>query len=189
MRSRNNFFDSNKLMKSHFRISKKEFVAFLSQFVYCEAPEICYEFDWEIINRRWDKIDKKTNEYLYLINLDDDFAIKVFSSIDKKTDMSREYGDDAIRLLPVVKEDLRPLRCKARNIYRVKNWRSNFVKGMDELLIELGSDMKCKKCGGKMRVRKNRNKKVNFLSCSKYFKTGCNYTNNIVVKSFFIGNF
>jgi|GEM_PF-2979453 ssDNA-binding Zn-finger/Zn-ribbon topoisomerase 1 len=159
---------------------KSEFDQFLSRYYFSEFKKIYYDFDWSYENRRWIRKNIEINEFCYLIYLTDKYCLKIYSSIERGDKKSRGYGLDAIRIVPIRREDLKPIRIKFKRVNRGFNWKNNFRLRISEILENLGNDMRCPRCEAKLVMRKNIKRRVNFLGCSRF--PDCNGNRNIEVK-------
>lgn len=154
--------------------TKIEFEKFLSKYHFNK-----FKIDWKYEDEKWNRTEIEIQEYCYLIILNNEYGLKLYSSVDRRTNNSRGYAEDAIRIVPVKIESLRPIRPPFSRINRGKNWRENFSKRISEILISLGNKNKCEKCRGKMILKKNRKENINFLGCSNW--PSCNNSNSIII--------
>lgn len=145
------------------KISKEKFDDFIKKYPSSELQEIEYN---EIENLEGE--DKIINEYCYWIKVCDGILLLIFSGISKNSNISRGYGRDAIRIVPVDDALLKPLRKSFPHIKRVKGWKDNFHKRVTEVLRELHFNMICPKCGSDLRLKKNHKTNFPFLGCIKY---------------------
>lgn len=104
-------------------------------------------------------------------------VIRVFSSIDKRTGMSRERGKDAIRVVLVDKEANRGLK-KSKRTYRIKGWPERLrlkILGLYWQVRDRSGDFVFCGCGSVMdtlKVKRNSpNKGKRFLKCIRCGKT------------------
>lgn len=110
--------------------------------------------------------------------------IRLFSTIDIRSDAGRGNGSDAMRLVIMTSEGI--LRgAKFKRVHRVKNWRKNLMVRYNEILdgIESGkiafcSSFDCPKCGDKVRTLLNNHYKT-FMGCSGYRDNGCRQSYNV----------
>lgn len=120
---------------------------------------------------------KKINEYCYIIPLilyDPIRILKVYSSVSRRTNISREVKGDAIR---VVLADLKgePVHDSFKRLNRNGNWEWNLRLRISQAIASLGFDTKCPKCRKDLFLRWNRKDGRRFLGCSMWKKdgTGC----------------
>lgn len=134
------------------------------------------EFENELPEGFERKTISGTKEYVFDKELDDEFVIRIHSSVDKRNDMARDSGKDAIRVsLYNVKEDIivgydsKTLRIRNGE---GKRWPVNMRKKIDHLEEEYKDYVyKCPFCGGYM---KKIDKNGGFFGCSNYPE--CHYT-------------
>jgi hypothetical protein len=93
------------------------------------------------------------------------FYIRVYSSVDKRTNKTRNVGTDAIRVI-LLTDDGKTLRGNKR-VNRVETWKENLQKRLDNWInvTEL-----CPQCGFPLRNRKG--KYGDFIGCSAFPKCG-----------------
>lgn len=140
-------------------------------------PKKCSEFpdyssDWTRKDGSWQRVEANIKEYCYIIPLTNRICIKVYSSVDRDTDLSRGKGKDSIKFVAARENDLKPIRKKFTHTYRIDTWRNNFVNNMAKVLESLGNDIKCS-CGGRFRLISTRDGSRNFLSCENYKIRNC----------------
>ncbi len=118
-----------------------------------------------------------TNEYIYLIPTTiPHIIVKVFSSIDTRTNTSREYGSDALRAILFNTKINRPIsHPRKSHIKRMKNWRLYLKSTITELKnkVEFYNRI-CPKCGNPLIHRIKKTTGVSFFGCSSYPQ--CIYT-------------
>ena len=110
--------------------------------------------------------------------------IRLFSTIDIRSNSGRGNGSDAMRLVIMTSEGI--LRgAKFKRVHRVKNWRKNLIVRYNEILdsIESGkiafcSSFDCPKCGDKVRTLLNNHYKT-FMGCSGYRANNCQQSYNV----------
>lgn len=121
----------------------------------------CYEHVYEI-----PVITRSNKSYPY--------KIRIYSSIDIETGVSRECGEDAIRIMLVNSSSDRPLRVEKR-VNRVGNEVLKRVvdRSRDLFKYAINQNHHCPKCGSLLVTRKNKDKK-SFIGCSSY--PDCKYT-------------
>ncbi len=163
--------------------TKNEFRDALGKIAHCEFPRLAYEFDWEPSNAGWVRVERNPpiQEYCYLIPLGSQrFFIKVYSSVDRRTGVTRDVGEDAIRLVASQGADfaLKPIRPRFTRVNRVMTWRDNLRKRIYTILQSVGNDLQCHSCGGQMVVRSKSGE--NFLGCDNYRIKRCPSRNIIV---------
>lgn len=116
-----------------------------------------------------------TMEYIYSIPTNvPHIIVKVFSSIDIRTNFSREYGSDALRAILFNTKINRPISHPHKShIKRMKNWRLYLKSAITELKNKVEFyNRTCPKCGNPLVHRIS--KKGEFFGCSSYPQ--CTYT-------------
>ena len=157
------------MARSHVVITKQQFLSMMPRKRF-EFPD--YNSDWKRKNGDWQQTSTNVKEYCYIIPLNSGVCIKVYSSIERDTDLSRGRGKDSIKFVVARESDLRPIRSRFTHTYRIDTWRENFKKNMTKVLSSLGNDMKCS-CGGQFCLISTNDGSRNFLSCENYKKNGC----------------
>ena len=105
------------------------------------------------------------------------YAVRVYSSVDKRTGMTRDCGADAIRVVLMDLETGRALKLRSgkgkagQRIYRTKNALPTLTERCREYFTKVIKDG-CPKCGAVMAEREGKNGK--FYGCTKY--PACNGT-------------
>lgn len=156
--------------KSEFvTIPKADFDQFLRRWVHSELLPHEYKFDWEEGGARWNKVDTEIKEYCYRIPLAPGYCIKLYSSVDRRTNKSREIKKDAIRVVAARDTDLKPIRGAFPHVKRLSTWPTNLTQRIREVLqsVDSRNDMKCI-CKKHRVLRGNLTKKVNFIGCSDF---------------------
>lgn len=123
-----------------------------------------------------------TMEYIYLIPTTiPNIIVKVFSSIDIRTNVSREYGSDALRVILYNAKINRPISHPHKShIKRMKNWRLYLKSAITELRNKMEFyNRTCPKCGNPLVHRISKNK-TDFFGCSSYPQ--CTYTESFSSK-------
>ena len=69
-----------------------------------------YKIDWILENKEWLKTNVDIQEYCYFLPLNNDYCIKVYSSVDRSTDTSRAVDTDAIRVVAASSDNAKPVR-------------------------------------------------------------------------------
>lgn len=127
----------------------------------------CVEFVWQR------NVESKSGKHF-------PYAVRVYSSVDKRTGMTRDCGADAIRVVLMDLESGRALKLKSgkgkagQRIYRTKNALPTLVERCREYFGKVIHDG-CPKCGSVMAERAGKN--GNFLGCTKY--PACNGTKKL----------
>ena len=106
-------------------------------------------------------------EYVFDIPLPvEDKTVRVFSSIDKRTDTSRESGADAIRTVLWDHEINAPVGGRKRT-HRIETWRDNLLPKIADLMVSWRDyEHSCSECGATM-VQRESDYGV-FFGCSRY---------------------
>ena len=117
-----------------------------------------------------------TKEYIFDIESTKDTVLRLFSSIDVRSKVSRDYGADAIRLILINTNFNVPI-FKGKKTLRMENWRDNLIKKINYILDNPKFfDRMCPACGNPLVVRMGSSGE--FFGCSKY--PDCRFTNPYV---------
>lgn len=117
---------------------------------------------------------RDTKEYVFDIPASLGTVIRVFSSVDVRSKVSRDRGTDAIRLVLINKELDVPI-VKGKKTLRTYNWESILSKKIRHFLEHIRHyERNCPKCHSPLAVRKG--KKGEFWGCTAFPK--CKYTTN-----------
>lgn len=129
------------------------------------------EYDWKRVDYDW------TKEWVYEAKSGNGkFTARIYSSVDKRTDKSREKDSDAIRLVVLHTETHKPvLREKRTN--RIKTWPKNLKKKICNIKDRAGDITMCSECGSVMVIRENSSNGNKFYGCTGYPE--CQYTKSI----------
>ena len=120
---------------------------------------------------------EKVYDYSFETKGGERLAIVVFSSVDERTGVSRDSGNDAIRVV-LMWEDKKSSTEKwhaigsTKRVNRIGTWRKNLKKRLSNWKDML--EGQCPDCGAPLTVRKGEHGK--FLGCTRYNSTGCSYT-------------
>lgn len=167
-------------MTAHFiNIHRDEFERCLDAISnFAEYSDEYYKYDWvEDKEKGWIRKKGDIKEYCYFLELHSDkYCLKIYSSIWRDTDVTRDVGSDAIRIVVASAQTGKPVRPGFTRIHRVQNWRNNLRARISEAVSSLGVDMTCPACKSILFLKRNKQKEVTFLGCSKYPK--CRFTKN-----------
>lgn len=124
-------------------ITKEEFEQYLHtkyKNKFHPLPEEFYTYDWQILQKEERQVEryKEIMEYMYVIQLNEEYGVLIYSAIDRDSNESRPSGGDAIRLVPVKLYYFDPIRKSEKRINRIETWRGNFEKRMNDITKELG---------------------------------------------------
>lgn len=117
-----------------------------------------------------------TAEYVYQRDgVQIPYSIRVYSSVDVRTGVTRDCGDDAIRVVMVEQATgkARKIMGEKANastgtrINRTKNAMVNLEKRVRQYML-MGTFYRCPKCEGLMAVRENKGNGEKFLGCLEY---------------------
>jgi len=95
------------------------------------------------------------------------YCIRVYSTIDKYKEKSRDTGEDSIKINVIHNETGQPL-FKATRTYRIPTWKKNLKKKIKEVIGRKDQIMICNKCGNPMVVRENSKTGNKFYGCTGY---------------------
>ena len=121
-----------------------------------------------------------SGEYIYSFSWNDDnYLIKIFSSVEAGYNQTRKKGTDAIRLVlfAFYCGKMKPVWTAPKTL-RTKNWRTILER---KIIMALekgcdGMDWECPKCGSPLILRENKEGNAKFYGCSAYFDTKCRGT-------------
>jgi len=117
-----------------------------------------------------------TKEYVFDIVATKNTVLRVFSSVDVRSKISREYGADAIRLVLINAKFDVPI-FKGKKTLRMENWRNHLIEKINHILDNPKFfDRMCPACNNPLVIRIGRSGE--FWGCSKY--PGCRYTDTYV---------
>lgn len=120
--------------------------------------------DFKKVDYRW------ANEIIYEAESEKGtFVIRVYSTIDKFKDLSRDTGEDSIKINVLHKETGKPL-FKTTRTYRVPSWKKNLKKKIRKIVNDKDKLMICSKCGSVMVIRENSENGNKFYGCASYPK-------------------
>jgi len=124
-------------------------------------------------------------EVQYDLMHENGLRIRLFSTIDVRSDAGRGKGSDAMRLILIAPDDSIIRGAKFTRIHRVKNWRKNLMARYNQILDAMDSEaisycpsFDCPKCTGTMRTllsRKQNNGQPtidSFMGCDGYNGAG-----------------
>lgn len=101
-------------------------------------------------------------------------VLKVFTTIEQKTGVSRRKGADAIRTVLWDTKNGRPITGKKKTL-RIKTWKKNLRPKIEELIEDADDYIKaCSECNGWMVIRDGQYGK--FYGCSNH--PSCQNTEN-----------
>ena len=112
-------------------------------------------------------------EYIYEFKIHDDLYIRIYSSVDKRSNTSRDIAKDAIRVLLCVHSSNGVVHINNGKVYRVDNWRENLRIKIDSLSKMIVN--RCKICGNYMCLKNG--KYGEFYGCINY--PNCTYTESV----------
>lgn len=125
--------------------------------------------EWELAE------DAATKEHVYDardFSPHDDVVLRVFSTVDERTDEARNKGADAIRLAVWNKKVKGPMGGRKKTL-RIKTWRKNLKNKIEDIFGESENYIKkCDECGSWMILREG--EYGEFYGCSSY--PDCNNT-------------
>ena len=116
---------------------------------------------------KWQQIkDTYAKENIYLL----DGNIKIFSSI--VNGLSREVGDDAIRILVWCPISNLPVKSSEARVYRIETWAKNLRERILKVKADIQCMKKCKTCGAFLVERVNSQTTEKFWGCLNYRNHG-----------------
>jgi len=115
------------------------------------------------------------DELVYEKILDDRFSLRVFSSILRVTNLSRDCGKDAIRSVIVDRKSSEPVMGRKRT-NRTPGWDKRMRDKIQSLETQFKEGLRwCSRCGSIMYLRDG--KYGEFFGCSRYPE--CDYTEKV----------
>lgn len=138
-----------------------------------EFEEVLAEtsYEWEAKEYDW------TKEWVYETESEGGrFIMRIYSSVDQRTDESREKDSDAIRLVVLESETERPVM-KEKRTNRIKTWPKNLKKKIRNISSRKDEVDFCDNCGSIMVIRTNKQDGNKFLGCTSY--PSCKNTESI----------
>lgn len=120
------------------------------------------EYDWSRMRYDW------AREWIYEAESENgNFIMRVYSSVDRRNNKSREKDSDAIRLTVIDAESERPVM-KEKRTNRIKTWPKNLKKKIHNVKNRKDEITICSECGSLMVVRSNKETGEKFLGCTNY---------------------
>ena len=111
-----------------------------------------------------------TKELVYRAESEqDNFAMRVYSSLDRRSGEARDKGSDAIRTVVIHKDSGRPV-LKEKRTNRIKTWCKNLKKKINSLQNRHDELNFCDDCGRIMVIRENSNSGNRFYGCTGWRK-------------------
>lgn len=156
--------DNNKSsgQREYVRITKEEFEEFLTE----------VDNSWSVVSddeKANDDLRNFSREYIYGIPLRDapeELELRVFSTIDKRTDLCRDKGTDAIRLVIWDSKEFYPVGGRKKTL-RIETWKKNLRRKIEELKSDWEEHTtSCNECGAWMVKREG--EYGEFLGCIRY---------------------
>lgn len=144
---------------------------------------------WEfVVDSPWYFVEvdiDNTNEYVFEIRytsdnspVDDPIAIRWYTSVDKRTEVSRPVGTDAMRLVLVDLRVNKPILKQVRT-HRIETWRENLTEKIHRIENQFQSLPECPECGSVL-VIVTRHTGKQFRGCSRYYpKQECTYSESL----------
>jgi hypothetical protein len=120
------------------------------------------QHDWNRKNYDW------TKEWVYEAASENSrFVMRIYSSVDKRSNRSREKDSDAIRLVVLEKNTNKPVM-KEKRTNRIKTWPKNLKKKIRNVKNRKDELNFCSRCDSVMVIQKNKEDGNRFWGCSKY---------------------
>lgn len=140
------------MKKSNFyRYTREEFEAALGK----------TEYDWERVNYDFAK------EYAYEHESEEDnFLMRIWSSIDVRTNKARDKDKDAIRLAVLWTETMEPVLTEKRT-NRIVTWEKNLLKKIRNIQERQQELRICSECNSVMVIRESKDGNK-FYGCTEY---------------------
>lgn len=108
-----------------------------------------------------------TFEVVYTRKIDDNYSMYIYSSIDKATGITRNCGDDAIRIVIGYRDENNNIKLTSflKRVYRTKSALPNTLTKSRELWKEFKHAPRCNKCGNLLVERRNSKTNEKFMGC------------------------
>lgn len=120
------------------------------------------EYDWVAKTYDW------TKEWVYEAESEGgSFIMRIYSSVDRRTNKSRDKDTDAIRLVVLHAESEWPVMREKRT-NRIKTWPKNLKKKIRNIKDHRDQLNICDSCGSIMLIRENKENGNKFWGCSNY---------------------
>lgn len=123
--------------------------------------------------------NEKVYDYAFETKSGERLALVVYSSIDSRTGVSRDNGNDAIRVVFVWEDSKSPTEewraiGSTKRVNRIGTWRKNLRKRLSNWRDMI--EGRCNECGAPLRVRFGSHGR--FLGCARYDNdvVNCDYT-------------
>lgn len=158
------------MSQQYVQITKREFDDFINSLTY-KFKRVYFDY---------------IQEYVYDLTLKRDghtYVLRLWSSVDKRDNLSRSCGDDAIRLSMLYKSsDKKLINYKpvlsTKSTYRTGGWKKRLKRKINEMESRLGEVKKCQSCGKVMVIRNENKTGDEFWGCTGFSDDGCRYTEN-----------
>lgn len=148
--------------REYVRITKEEFEEFLT----------LVDNSWGIVSEDEEANKELRNfsrEYIYKMPLRDapeELQLRIFSTIDKRTDVCRDKGADAIRCVIWDSKEFHPVGGRKKTL-RIKTWKKNLRNKIEELKADWEEHTTpCDECGSWLVKREG--EYGEFLGCIRY---------------------
>ena len=140
-------------MSEFIKISRDNFNTFLNEYTLTTASPIMLD-------------EPSSNEIIYEIPTEKStITIKIYSSVDKFSGITRDIGEDAIRCVLFDFISQKPVG-KAKRTHRMTNWKERLKEKLDELKEETKKIQICKTCNSAMVLRNS--SRGEFYGCLSY---------------------
>lgn len=163
--------NDNKINKKETSSSQTKYVTItvdeFEEFLEDNTP-----YFWRVVSAEAKEIVYQTDEFMLM---HPDVSLRIFSSIDIESGVSRGKGKDAIRTIIWSNKIKTPLGGRSRT-HRIGTWRKNLNKKIYSLRDEWEDYLNpCPNCSGWLIEREGKHGK--FLGCTNWSKdgNGCNY--------------
>lgn len=134
------------------------------------------------LNHKFEEIKHPSGEYVYehsgIIPDHPDVCIRIFSTVDKSTNVSRDKGSDAIRTTVWDKKSEMNIGGRTKTL-RIKTWKENLEPKIVDIINDTKSrvtECKDEDCKTGWLIERE-GKYGSFLGCTRY--PSCNYTEKI----------
>ncbi len=171
-------------MSSYIKITHEEFRKKMDEMGFHMLPGLTSpQYKWDQYTRRKSQWSAPLKEYVYFRNIVRDtpeetmailggktpkYSIRIYSSIDIRTNESRDSGKDAIRVI-LYDNDREQGVGVSKRINRTENALGRMLKaGREVWKIGANPATKCPQCGFQLVERTNKFNGNKFMGCSGY---------------------
>lgn len=118
--------------------------------------------------------DPNSSEVVYEREITDDhgnvlpYTLRVYSSVDRDTEMTSGHGEKAIRVVLIDQKTGQPAKNTEKRVYRTRHAMANLRQRCVDTLSMALETPRCPDCGALMVERQNPRTSQRFLACTRY---------------------